>query len=84
MNLKERDKEGRCEFYEHWQWCEPPLEPGDNGTIINEWECKNANGYFVASCLGKIKNCHLPKYQAKDKKYCEVQDEPKTTRGESD
>ena len=49
-----------------------------------EWECKNANGYFVASCLGKIKNCHLPKYQAKDKKYCEVQDEPKTTRGESD
>jgi len=53
----------KCRYYDRWQWCEPPLEPGNNGHLITEEECKNAKGYFVATCLGKKENCNLSKKQ---------------------
>ncbi|MBC8484713.1 MAG: hypothetical protein H8D45_01565, partial [Bacteroidetes bacterium] len=50
----------KCKYYNSYEWCEPPLEEGDNGTLIREYECRNAKGYFVAGCLGKKENCDLP------------------------
>ena len=55
----------KCKYYNKYQWAEPPLEPDDNGTLITEYECKNAKGYFVASCEGKKEFCDLPKKQRK-------------------
>ena len=57
---------GKCKYYDRWQWCEPPLEEGDNGTLITEYECNNAKGYFVAICDGKKENCNLSKKQMKN------------------
>ncbi len=49
----------KCKYYDKWQWAEPPLEEGDDGTLITEYECKKAKGYFVASCGGNKKLCNL-------------------------
>jgi len=61
MTPKLKDELGKCKYYDKWQWCEPPLEPGDEGTLITEYDCKNAKGYFIVSCLGKKENCNLPR-----------------------
>ena len=50
----------KCKYYDKWQWVEPPLEEGSDGTKITEYECKNAKGYFVATCNGNKKDCNLP------------------------
>ena len=55
----------KCQHYDRWQWCEPPLEQGDDGTLITEFDCKIAKGYFVATCGGNKENCSLPNKQNK-------------------
>ena len=55
----------KCKYYHRWTWVEPPLEPGDNGTLIIEYDCKIAKGYFIATCDGCKENCGLPKKQNK-------------------
>ncbi len=64
MNTKRKKK---CKYYDKWTWVEPPLEEGDNGTPYTEYDCKNAKGYFVASCCGKKENCMLPLIHMKKK-----------------
>ena len=68
MLTKLQKKGKKCKYYLTYQWCEPPLEPGDDGTLIREYECKNAKGYFVPSCMGRKKDCDLPKNQRKSPK----------------
>lgn len=55
----------KCKHYNEWQWGEPPMEPGENGTLVTEYDCKNAVGYFVAHCKGDKKMCELPDNQNK-------------------
>lgn len=55
----------KCKYYFTYEWVEPPLEEGDNGTPYTEYECKNAKGYFVAGCLGEKEQCYLPKKHMK-------------------
>ena len=50
---------GKCKYYNEYTWGEPPLEEGENGRPYTEYECKNAKGYFVATCDGLKKNCNL-------------------------
>ena len=49
----------KCKYYFQYTWVEPPLEEGDDGTSYTEYECKNAKGYFVATCMGNRKLCNL-------------------------
>ena len=55
----------KCKYYDEWTWGEPPLEPDENGKLITEYECKNASGYFIASCEGDKSQCNLPANQNK-------------------
>lgn len=57
----------KCKYYDEWTWGEPPLDEESNGTLITEYECKNAIGYFVAMCDGVKRNCSLPDNQNKEK-----------------
>lgn len=56
----------KCKYYNEWTWGEPPLDEGENGTLITEYECKNATGYFEATfCEGRKSDCNLPDNQNK-------------------
>ena len=57
----------KCKHYFTWTWGEPPLEPGENGRLITEYECKNAKGHFEAIfCDGNKENCDLPDNQNRE------------------
>jgi len=51
----------KCEYYNVHNWCEPPIEPGENGTLVTEYQCKKAKGYFNAMCDGDKELCNLKK-----------------------
>ncbi len=48
-----------CPHYHEWTWGEPPLEPGENGRLITERECKRKTGYQGVSCSGHKIVCEL-------------------------
>ena len=52
----------KCPYYYIFQWCEPPLEEGDNGKLVTEGRCKlkrNKQLVFLnpVNCEGKIELC---------------------------
>ena len=49
----------KCKYYDEYTCCEPPLEPGENGKVIEESECKKAKHYFVVTCDGNLEECDL-------------------------
>ncbi len=49
----------KCPYYNEYTWCDPPLEPDENGTLITEYECKKAERYFIAGCNGDKEECNL-------------------------
>jgi hypothetical protein len=65
-NSGKRKMSKKCKYYNEWTWCEPPSEPGENGTLVTEYECKNAKGYFVAYCNGNKEECYLSENQVKN------------------
>lgn len=56
----------RCEHYNEFTWGEPPLDEESDGTLYTEYECKNAQGWFIAICGGNKKLCDLPDNQNKE------------------
>ena len=50
---------GSCKYFHTHNWGEPPLEPGENGTIETEFQCKKMNNREV-SCCGDLDLCELP------------------------
>jgi len=49
----------KCEYYDEYTLCEPPLEPDEDGKAIKEYECKKAKHYFVVTCDGNLEECDL-------------------------
>lgn len=55
-----------CKYYHEFTYCEPPMEPDENGTPVTEYQCKNAKGHFEATCCGgNTDACNLPEEQQK-------------------
>ena len=52
----------KCKYYHTHTWGEPPLEPGENGTIETEFQCKKMNNREV-SCCGDLELCELPSWE---------------------
>jgi len=50
----------KCKYYHVYQRREPPMEPGKDGTLITEYECRIASGVFAAYCSGDRTLCDLP------------------------
>jgi len=57
----------KCKYYHTHTWGEPPLEPGENGTIETEFQCKKMNNREV-SCCGDLELCELPNWKDELKK----------------
>jgi len=53
--------ERRCKDYEEFTWCEPPLEPGENGTLHTEYRCNKKTGHQATLCEGNIDFCEIEK-----------------------
>ncbi len=49
----------KCKYYDEYTWCEPPLEPGEDGKAIKEYECKKAKHYLIVTCDGNLEECDL-------------------------
>ena len=49
----------KCEYYDEYTLCEPPLEPDENGTAIKDYVCKKEMCYFVVTCDGNLEHCDL-------------------------
>ena len=49
----------RCSHFSIHQWGEPPLEPGESGTLYEEEHCGKKRGYNVVNCGGDEEFCEL-------------------------
>ena len=63
-DVKGKDTMYECPFFEKFTWGEPPLEPGENGTVHTEYQCKKAPGYYYsnASCDGDLEFCNVGQF----------------------
>lgn len=50
----------KCEHFEIFKWAEPPLEPGENGTLCSEERCSRKTGNLATDCGGNKEMCELP------------------------
>jgi len=57
----------KCKYYHTHTWGEPPLEPGENGTVETEHQCNKMNNREV-SCCGDLELCELPNWKDELKK----------------